>query len=606
MRRETDFNKTQMCGLFSKKDYLTPDLKDGLRKKWSDLFNASGNSLNRTMRVTPQLERNLRKNLIQFQKSDEGNTTQGFTEQSFYQTENLNQAFKSMYANFRKKINNIKPFIDVKSLRLTNYDFIPKNESNNNDIKKRQHHYRQLLKNRIRKQDKRSESTQLSDYLHALKNQNQKEEFEFKKDSHYNWTENIDFPEINYGVTDNIRIDKFISYQSQSRKNSKPEPVAKSNHLILLEKEYGPLSESLITIINNTVDLMLPQYNFNMLKEVEESRPSTRSLKLSRKDCNCIRLIYSTGQGPTQAETIFSKMNLFSLVSLDKRLLLYQAAQYKQYKKGEILVKKNEIEDIFVIINGTARVKSSNYQYQKVLKEGDVYADELIISSSVNPSGIMRYSYDIYSIEAKETLDIIKISRQDFLRVMKEDAKDSLCKKLYTLKKCTLFKTVPLTELVEFASKGQVVQKRYCKILAKQGEIPKCCFIIINGKCKSVYETIIHNEHSPDCKSSAFLQTSLKFGQNNERSACNDVILFPKNYHSRRNNNLSFHNQIIDERKTGEFTFKNQVEFEELGPGDCFCQRVLLPNLAKLSTCHKGGHWTEINGGIQPSQLTIV
>ncbi len=345
-----------------------------------------------------------------------------------------------------------------------------------------------------------------------------------------------------------------------------------SKYLQLLEKQYGLRPETIARQVDHTLSRCLYGNMYTALKKEVVLKDEDKLTILSSDELAVVREQLASSASPTfsreadmdYVEQLLRKIKFFEGLSRTQRIRVLRQATFRSFRKDEILVEGQTIQDIYIVLHGSVIVFSNTRDFTKRLMDGELFGEELFVESEFNPTGVTKYSYSKFTMKAREDADVLVLPRQDFANIVYKDMKDELYHKLYTLKSCALFAYVPVIELVPFAAKLKFEMKHYCEIIVRQSQSPPCCCIVASGVCKVLFELITKGSLTPSKyarRSQQKPERALWFGTTSFHSKGTSKAAkgrMPQTGKSRALN-FSYENQVVSKAANGDVEYKTHV-----------------------------------------------
>jgi len=253
--------------------------------------------------------------------------------------------------------------------------------------------------------------------------------------------------------------------------------------------------------------------------------------------------------------------------------MLQNTVLFRLMKNETFVYKKAEISSIFYVIQGKVKIFNENNEYSRIIKFGQIFAEDLFFETKFNNIGYTKHYYDKFSIICVEdNTYILSTPREQFDKIISKELRNELFRKLYTLKKCRLFKEIPIDQLLQMTSRIQIKSCHYWELLQKQNEEPSKCYIISQGLCRAVYElNTVGNQLPKECIRKYMVKPipPLKFG--NTSSKFNENENYLEKYQYKEDEFYKTNNA-----KGVKMKFKYNIDFGVLKEGDYLCSRIFM------------------------------
>jgi CRP-like cAMP-binding protein len=189
------------------------------------------------------------------------------------------------------------------------------------------------------------------------------------------------------------------------------------------------------------------------------------------------------------------RLRFFKNFAQNIRMKLYQVGKYDIIPAGRIIAHQEEFEShIYVLISGiaslTVKYLDTNESYSGMLiYPGDAIGDANIKDKIVISKG--RGETKVYISSTKEC-DILVFDRKTFTDVLFKDMMDSLYEKILCMRNSEFFQNLSPYAMVILCSNIELQEYCYGDVILRQETEPEECFIIVQGECKLVLETVIY------------------------------------------------------------------------------------------------------------------
>ena len=320
----------------------------------------------------------------------------------------------------------------------------------------------------------------------------------------------------------------------------------KNDYLKLLEEKYGYRKDNEGVV----VDEELRNSMEDVIKEITEQEINAQTnaviLTLSKADINTIK----AREHFKNIEQILSKVSFFATLKGKERIEIIKKGYLKHYTSDDTI---NHDEQIFVILKGKADVLINN-EIIKILNVGDLFTKEYYTTYNNSTT-------DSINIQSRATTYAFIINRAKFIEIIHTKLKKEFYLKLYTIKSCSIFADIPLSQLLTFSLNLKFTKKQYNEVIIKQGKIPMKCYIVAKGLCRLVVDSVETMASNPSIyarNSQKIKPKALRFGMSNfsrKKVLKNiEVLLVDSN-----EDNFSYENQLLGRTIRGSIRYKAQV-----------------------------------------------